>query len=214
MRERLKRPSGGRLYQRPDKVEICRSCGAPIGRNYKECKSCYNAIENIWLSDWNELIQKENISQGSEEEKLLAHIVFEQQDRYSWTLVDIAMTMIHCDTCGGEIGGGELECLDCKFAFENLWGYDVEAMNQGIMTENEHALRVGRRVLRHSHRQKKNIVKSWKFSMPIVLANELPSNRQAGFFKKIIDENKFDLSSKVYQNFEEAYIDVINNIKE
>lgn len=206
------RPSGGRLYPRPEEVKTCKTCHAPAGRNYASCNECYDAIENIWLMDWKELIQREKIYPGSEDESLLAHVVFEEQHKHPWTIVDTAMTIIRCNTCGNEMGGGELDCPECKFAFENLCGYDVEAINQGRMSGNEHALRVGRWVLRYPHRQKKNIVESWKFSIPIVLTRKLPSNEKAGFFKKVVDENKFDLSAKVYQSFEEAYEDVLRNL--
>jgi hypothetical protein len=207
------RPSGGRLYQRPNEVKICKKCGVPVGRNYKSCIECYNTIENLWSLDWKELIEKENILSGSDDEKLLAEVIVEEIDKHSWTIVDSAMKIVKCKICNNELGGGPIDCPDCKFAFENLWAYDSEAMNQVKMTYNEHALRVGRWVLRYPHRQKKNIVESWKFSMPIVLTGKLPSNEQAGFFKNVIDKNMFDLSSKVYQSFEEAYLDVIANTK-
>jgi hypothetical protein len=207
------RPSGGRLYKRPNEVKVCEMCKAPIGRNYISCEQCYKAIESVWLMDWKRLIEDECIVSGSDNEKLLAEVLVEEIDKHPWTIVDSAMKIIRCKNCGCELGGGPIECPDCKFAFENLWAYDSEAMNQGKMTNNEHALRVGRWVLRYPHRQKKNIVESWKFSMPIVLAGKLPSNEKAGFFKKVIDENKFDLSSKVYQSFEEAYSDVVRNTK-
>lgn len=202
------RPSGGRLFQRPNEVKVCKVCGSPVGRNYKSCIECHNAIENLWILDWKELIERENILLGSDDEKILAEVIIEEIDKHSWTIVDSAMKIVMCKTCGNELGGGLIDCPECKFAFENLWAYDSEAMNQGKMTYNEHALRVGRWVLRYPHRQKKNIVESWKFSMPIVLAGKLPSNEHAGFFKNVIDKNKFDLSSKVYQSFEEAYSDV------
>jgi hypothetical protein len=35
-------------------------------------------------------------------------------------------------------------------------------------------------------------------------------NDEAQFLKNVIDENKFDLSFKVYENFEEAYVDIKN----
>lgn len=207
------RPSGGRLYQRPNEVKICKMCGASVGQNYKNCIECYNTIENLWSLDWKDLIEKENILAGSDDEKLLAEVIVEEIDKHSWTIVDSAMKIVKCTTCGNELGGGPLDCHECSFAFENLWGYDAEAMSQGKMTYNEHALRVGRWVLRHPHRQKKNVVNGWKFSMPIVLTGKLPSNKKAGFFKNIIDENKFDLLGKVYQSFEKAYLDFMANTK-
>lgn len=207
------RPSGGRLYLRPKTVKPCKTCGEPIGRNYISCKECYNTIENFWLMDWNELIAKEDIISGSEDEKLLAEVIVEEIDKYSWTIVDSAMKIIKCKTCGSELGGGHVDCPDCSFAFENLWAYDMEAMNQGNMTGNEHAIRVGRWVIRYPHRQKRIMVESWKFSMPILITGKLPTTQLAQFLKKVFDEDNFDLSSKIYQNFEEAYLDFVNNTK-
>lgn len=207
------RPSGGRIYQRPNEVKVCEMCGVPVGRNYLSCIECYNTIENLWSLDWKELIEKENILLGSDDENLLAEVIVEEIDKHSWTVVDSAMKIIKCKTCGNELGGGPLDCPDCSFAFGNLWAYDVEAMNQGKMTGNEHALRVGRWVIRYPHRQKEKVVESWKFTMPILITGKLPTTPMAQLFRKVIDENYFDLSSKVYQSFEEAYLDVINNIK-
>jgi len=207
-----KRPSGGRLYLRPKSVEKCKTCGAPTGRNYISCKECYYALENIWLRDWNLLMNKKNIIRGSNEEKLLAKILFKEIDSNPWTIVDTAMTIIRCNTCGSEIGGGPDECQECSTAFGNLWAYDVEAMYQCQMTGNEHALRVGRWILRYPLRQKNSIVESWKFSIPILLTGKTPTNKQGQFFKKIIDGNKFDLSNKAYNSFEEAYADILNQI--
>ena len=130
----LKRPSGGRLYPRPKLVEKCKTCGALTGRNYLHCKECYYAVENIWLMDWNHLLDKENINPDSDKEKLLAHTLFKETNNYTWTLVDNSMTFIRCNTCGSEIGGGPKDCPECSTAFRNLWAYDVEAMYQGQMT--------------------------------------------------------------------------------
>ena len=85
-------------------------------------------------------------------------------------------------------------------------------MNQGQITGNEHALSVGRWILRYPHRQKNNTVESWKFSIPILLTGKTPTNQQGQFFKRIIDENKFDLSNKVYNSFQEANNDILNHI--
>ena len=208
----LKRPSGGRLYIRPKLVEKCKTCGAPTGRNYIHCKECYYSVENIWLMDWNHLLNKENIIPESDNEKLLAQELFKKMNNYPWTLIDTAMTIIRCNTCRSEVGGGPKECPECSTAFGNLWAYDVEAMYQGQMTGNEHAVRVGRWVLRYPHRQKDNIVKSWKFSIPILLTGKVPTNTQGQFFKRMIDENKFDLSNKIYNSFEEAYEDTLKHL--
>ncbi|MBS4538405.1 hypothetical protein GOQ27_08005 [Clostridium sp. D2Q-11] len=42
---------------------------------------------------------------GSEEEKLLAYVIFEERNKQPWTIVGIAIRMIHCNMCGSKIGG-------------------------------------------------------------------------------------------------------------
>lgn len=203
------RPSGGRLYPRPESVRTCPACGAPTGRNYSSCRACHDTIENLWAMDWNAFLGNEQISPGSEDENLLAQVVVDGLNQYSWTIVDSAMKLVRCQTCGSELGGGPVDCPECSFAFGNLWGYDVEALHQGKMTGNEHALRVGRWVIRYPHRQSRNVVESWKFSMPILITGKMATTEMGQFFRKVIDENSFDLSRKIYQSFEEAYWDVL-----
>jgi len=52
-------------------------------------------------------------------------------DKHSCTIVDSAMKVIKRKTCSNELCGGPIDCPECSFTFGNLWGYDVEAMNQG-----------------------------------------------------------------------------------
>ncbi|TCP54451.1 hypothetical protein EV586_10469 [Tumebacillus sp. BK434] len=201
------RPIGGRLHPRPLRVVSCPSCSLPQGRNYHACPDCYRAVEAIWLKDWEALLNKEGIRAGQAEERQLAEKVVAELDLHPWTVVDAALTFVTCTACGQEPGGGPLSCEECAMLFGNLWGYDVEAQHQGRMTGNEHALRVGRRVLRHPHRQKPGLVRAWKFSMPILLTGQVPSHEIAAYFKRAIDkaesESFFEI---VYQSFEEAYL--------
>ncbi len=109
----------------------------------------------------------------------LARAVLAQSDRHPWTVVDVAMSLVRCDACGCEMGGGPKDCAACGTVFGGLWAYDVEALYDGVMTGNEHALRVGRWVLRYPHRQSTNAVMAWRGSMPLLLTGGLPSTRDA-----------------------------------
>ncbi|MBI1297595.1 hypothetical protein GC175_21870 [bacterium] len=86
-----------------------------------------------------------------------------------------------------ELGGGPVSCGSCKFAFGNLWWHDIEAGRQGVMTMDEHALRVGRYVIRHPHRHSTVIAKGWRMNMPRILTSWLPDGAEA---RRMADEMK------------------------
>jgi hypothetical protein len=170
---------GGRRIERPKSVETCTQCGEAVGTNYPGCPGCYRLVERFWLADWQALLGQQGVEAGSPEETPLAADVFEQMDRHPWTVVDIAMTLILCGECGSELGGGPLKCSECRMALGNSGYYDNVAGQQGRMTGNEHALRVGRRMLRHPHRYPETALRNWRLSFPRLLTGWLPSTRDA-----------------------------------
>lgn len=184
-------PAGRRLA-RPKTVERCLGCGACAGENYALCTACTDLIERHWRADWAALLAQEKVAAGSDDEKLLAAVVFAEIEIQPWTLVDSALTLLRCPHCGAELGGGTNECAECEFAFGNLWWHDQLAGRQGVMTMNEHALRVGRYVLRHRHRHSREIVIAWSLSMPRVLAGWLPSTAEAQRAKALINQGRID----------------------
>lgn len=202
------RPSGGRRVPRPARVEPCPLCHGLLGRNYFSCSHCLEVLDRIWLADWEALLAEEGSLKGSPEEKMLADIVLDDMDEYPWTIVDVALSLITCPECGSELGGGPVECGKCQMAFNNLFVYDIEASYQGQMTGNEHALRVGRWILRYPHRYSNFVAKGWKNSMPLLLINATPpSSKIAQFLSQKFKEGKY-LPDKIYQSFEEAYEDL------
>ena len=158
MKEQAQLPFGGQRGTRPATLAACPSCSDVLGTHYPQCSACYDAIERIWQADWQALLTHEQIEQGSADETLLAQIVVAKLEQHPWTVVDIAMTHLHCATCGSELGGGFNDCGECAMAFGNLWWYDIAASQQGNMTGNEHALRVGQWVLRYPHRNRVHAV--------------------------------------------------------
>ncbi len=164
---------------RPQRVERCLSCNAVLGLNYRDCSSCHHAIEDIWQADWNAVLAQEQILAGSEDEVLLAQIVIAELDAHPWTIVDMAMCRLRCEECQHELGGGPATCAACQFAFGNLWWHDIDAGRQGTMTMNEHALRVGRYVIRHPHRYAWAIASAWRMNMPRILTGWLPAGADA-----------------------------------
>jgi hypothetical protein len=159
-----------------------------LGFNYLTCPSCRQAIEDVWLADWYHLLAGEQIGAGTADELLLAQLVVAEFDEHPWTLVDMAMCRVRCEECGQELGGGPPACAACKFAFGNLWWHDLDAGRQGAMTMNEHALRVGRYVIRHPWRYSAAIAEGWRMNMPRILVGWLPAGetarRQATMLKR------------------------------
>lgn len=168
------RKPAGRRIPRPTKVNPCPDCNEPAGASYASCPGCYSAIEALWLADWAALLEQEGTAAGSEDERLLAHMIASDIDAHPWTIVDIAHTLVVCPDCGAERCGGPLSCATCKIAFENLWAYDMEAGYQGNMTLNEHMIRVGRLELRHPHRFPDAVVRIARWLMPIGMTNPTP----------------------------------------
>gem|GEM_PF-3141867 len=185
---------------RPLKVEPCPACGAPTGQNYGRCAICTAAIDRVWLADWNALLEAEGISAGSEDEILLAQLVFAEYDKHPWTTVDWAMTLLRCGTCGSELGGGPTDCTECHLAFGNAIASEQAALPPGAVTPNDHALHIGRWVLRHPHRISENVGKGWRFTMPELLAGAaLPSPQQATELLHLVTEGRHEEVRRLWE---------------
>ncbi|MDX1995903.1 MAG: hypothetical protein SF029_26210 [bacterium] len=200
------RPIGGRRLPRPTRVERC-TCGLAQGANYQTCAACHDAIERYWDADWAALLAEEDITAGSDDELLLAQVVVEEESRHPWTVVDSAMKRLHCPECGGELCGGAVDCEQCKFAFGWLWLYDQEAGRQGQMTLNEHALRVGRYVVRHPHRYSDFVNRGWRSNLPLILTGQLATVDQAQEMARLARELPILLEDlPIFQTYEEMVV--------
>lgn len=164
---------GGRRIPRPAAVEVCPLCGEPLGAGYAACQACHKAIEDIWLADWQVLLQREGIAAGTSEEKLLAQVVSTEYGRHPWTVMDIAMSLQCCSQCGAELGEAYAGCAECGMAF----GASIAA--EFGASGNEHALHIGRWVLRYPRRNSHNAVTAWRLSMPRLLTGWLPTTAEA-----------------------------------
>jgi uncharacterized protein (UPF0212 family) len=179
------KPIGGRRIARPQRVLACPQCGEAVGANYHDCAHCHAAIESIWLADWKALLLEEGVTAGSEEERLLAQVVtaeiggqrpsFHPSEfgRHAWTVMDIAMSLQRCSQCGNELGAAYQDCAECGMAF----GASIQA--EFGATANEHALHIGRWVLRYPERHSANAVAAWRLTLPRILTGWLPSNQEA-----------------------------------
>ncbi len=158
---------------RPKQVEICSGCGQPLGTNYLTCKLCFHIIEDFWLADWNALLAQERIQPGSSDEDILAQVVMSESDRHPFTILDIAMTLQHCKTCGSELGSHYQGCTECAIAFGSALAAEY------AISGNAHALHVGRWILRHPHQHSANILIAWRYTMPRLLTGWLPTTEEA-----------------------------------
>lgn len=167
------RNSGGRRRSRPQQVRPCPQCGRPLGSSYPGCSPCYQIIEDIYLADWRALLAREGVEAGTADERLLAEVVMAETERHPWTVVNIAMTLLTCPECGRELGSRYQECTECALAFGSALASEFGA------TANDHALHVGRWILRHPHQHSANIVTAWGMSVPRLLTGWLPSTADA-----------------------------------
>ncbi|MCC6453737.1 MAG: hypothetical protein IT328_02215 [Caldilineaceae bacterium] len=175
-----------RRLPRPAGVYPCVNCAAVVGTNYPTCPTCFLAIERYWLADWDAFLAQEKIQPGSADEQTIAHIIIDEVERHPWTVLDIAMTLLTCNSCGSELGGGPPDCTECAAAWGNTLWAEHYAARLGLVTGNEHALHVGRMILRHSHRQSASIFAAWRRSTPRLLTGWLPTTEFAQRYMALI----------------------------
>lgn len=181
---------GGRRAPRPKVVETCIACGETLGAGYAGCSRCRDAIESIWRADWQALLDEEGIQPGTADEELLARVVVAEPERHPWTVVDSAMSLLKCGTCGGELGERYSDCPECGLIFGASILSEVGA--SGAATANEHALHIGRWVLRYPQRHPPNSVIGWKLSMPRILTGWLPTTAEAQRSAALIKAGRID----------------------
>ena len=98
----LQHPPGLRLVPRPRAVVSCGECGRPSGAGYPTCRACYKSVERFWLADWAALLEREGVAPGTDDEQLLARLIYEEHERHAWSCVNIAMALLACSECGAE----------------------------------------------------------------------------------------------------------------
>lgn len=172
-------PLALRALPRPTGVFPCPQCDRPQVTNYPHCAGCYQILEQYWRADWLALLEREQIQSETADELLLAQIVLDEVERHPWSCVDWAMTLVRCGTCDQELGGGPSDCTECAAAFGNALWSETIAGRRGEVTGNEHALHVGRFILRHPHRYSANAVTAWRYTMPRLLTGWLPTTEEA-----------------------------------
>jgi hypothetical protein len=179
--------SSTRRVPRPQRVEICLHCAKLVGMSYPDCLNCFNTIEQFWLADWAALLEMEQIEAGTPDEILLAQVVIEESEQHPWTVVDLAMSLLKCGTCGNELGSRYKECGECGMAFGS------SLLSEHGATMNEHALHIGRWVLRHKHQHSANSILGWQCTTPRILTGWLPTTEEAQVMGKRIKDGELDM---------------------
>jgi uncharacterized protein (UPF0212 family) len=197
MGNNLAKPIGGRRIPRPQKVLACPACGEATGTNYHDCGYCHEAIESIWLADWEALLRAEGVAAGTEDERLLARVVTSEFGRHAWTVMDIAMSLQHCSQCGNELGEAYQECAECGMAF------GASILAEFDATANEHALHIGRWVLRFPGRYSANAVAAWRLTLPRILTGWLPSTQEAQRAMAMIKAGQLDEVQRLIRQVDE-----------
>lgn len=136
-------------------------------------------LEQYWLADWDVLLGEERVQAGSDDEKTLARVVIEEAERHPFSCVDMAMSRLVCTECTRELGGGYPACGECSLALGWAMGSEQAAQQEGLVNMNEHALHVGRFVLRFAENHSEMVRWGWRTTMPRILTGWLPSTEQA-----------------------------------
>lgn len=193
----LAKPAGGRRLPRPKTVQACPHCREALGAGYFDCPVCHAAVEGIWLADWQALLKQEQNAAGSPEERMLAQVVLSEFGRHPWTVVDIAMSLLRCSQCGSELGGSYPSCAECGLAFGSSIQAEFDA------TPNEHALHIGRWVLRYPNIHSANAVAAWKLSVPRLLTGWLPTTAGAQRVMALIKAGRMEEVEQLVRQIDE-----------
>lgn len=173
MTHKISKYGGGRRIARPETVQKCPHCQHALGFSYRTCSTCFMAIEQFWLADWQALLAQEQVAAGTAEEKILAGVVLQEVGEHAWTIMDIAMSLQTCGSCAAVLGDAYPVCAECAEYF----GYAI--YSEFGITGNEHALHIGRSVLRSAVYHSDNIVFAWSHNMPRLLTGWLPTTAEA-----------------------------------
>jgi hypothetical protein len=160
--------SGASSGQAPS---ICPECKEFIGRSYPHCSTCREVAETPVRTAWQGLLQARGIAPGTLEERKLAATILEQPAEYWWSEVEAAMRLTSCSTCGGPLGYGSPECVNCWSSSDMFWGKDGELAANGTLLRNEHALRVVLRGLGQEKRHSQASLDGWRLYLPFLLRN-------------------------------------------
>lgn len=171
---RIAGPAGTKLEPSSGSAPaLCPQCQEFLGRNYPHCAHCRETTEQPIQAAWQTLLQAQQITPGTPEERELAATVLLHSPEYWWDEVEAAMRLTPCATCGGPLGYGKPECMQCWSDSNMFWGKDVEYTSDGRLSRNEHALRVVLRGLGQEKRHSQASLTGWRLFLPFLLHADL-----------------------------------------
>src|SRR5579859_5729436 len=146
-------------------------CGSQLSPVSPLPRGCRPADQSLLAS----ALARSAIAPGTIAERELAAAILAHSDQYWWSEVEMAMRLTPCPACGGLLGYGSPDCVECISSSDMLWGKDLDFASDGTLRRNEHALRVMLRGLGQSHRHSQASIEGWRLFLPFVLHGRQPN---------------------------------------
>lgn len=135
---------------------------------------------------WSRFCADYGVDRGGPDETVLAENVVADPSEFEWRIVDAAMDHLRCPGCGAHLGGGPLECADCRIADGFRYGAR-EIDRPEAQPGNEHGLRVATSAARNRHRYPAAARCGYELSLPDLLAGRLFTTAQAQAARALLD---------------------------
>ncbi|MFD1937667.1 MULTISPECIES: hypothetical protein [Nonomuraea] len=155
-------------------MERCAECGRwPYG-GAPECRRCLALADSVVENGYQAFLAEH----GLDDDPALAEMIVDEIKGYDWRVVDAAYERLTCTECGNSRGRGPSGCGPCDL--DEGFRYAAREVDRpGVMSRNEHAIRVGIAVLRNGHRHSPMALLSWQIGLPLVLGGQMPTTPQA-----------------------------------
>ncbi|GIG68065.1 hypothetical protein [Phytomonospora endophytica] len=135
---------------------------------------------------WARLLAEMGVEAGSPEEAALKLLVVEDPAEHEWRVVDAALDRLECVECGSVLARGPVTCRRCAFHHDARFAArEVDRVD--VPPGNEHAVRVAFAVARGGRRYNARVRAGFELSLPLVVAGELPTTRQAQAARALLD---------------------------
>ena len=163
----------------------CVSCGRYRPAGAPDCAACTAWIDEDIAAAWGWRLRMLGIV-GNAGERELAEAVWVDPRNVPWRVVDAAMLRLRCADDGHPLGTGPGGCGACRLAHGHRF-LAAEPDRRGVPLGNEHAVRVSTVVARWPQWSPAHMVRLYASSLPLLLAGDLPTIRQAQAIKGWLD---------------------------